>query len=205
MQPNHGNVNHRHSRRSACDHCRAYKLRCERDSSVGISCNRCLMNQMSCTTTVNHSSQRRPYTGAQLRTEGPAKKKPTADITGRDTSNSNTITKEQPRLKEPRPAATRTSQFSSTVPQELDKPPSRTPPLPRLQTQLAVGEELINGSLQDPYSERQPDSIIERTVDIMPQHMMDGGESILLDQDCLVGLLVSTSSDITNEASEHLY
>lgn len=49
MQPNGG---YRQSRRSACDRCRGFKLRCERDQVNGQSCERCLKAQVACTTSV---------------------------------------------------------------------------------------------------------------------------------------------------------
>ncbi|KAJ5084944.1 hypothetical protein NUU61_009523 [Penicillium alfredii] len=49
----HPTLNYRHSRRSACDRCRGFKLRCERDHVNGMSCERCLKAQVMCTTSVN--------------------------------------------------------------------------------------------------------------------------------------------------------
>lgn len=48
----HPAVNYRQSRRSACDRCRGFKLRCERDPVRGRSCERCLKAQVQCTTSV---------------------------------------------------------------------------------------------------------------------------------------------------------
>lgn len=52
----HPALNYRQSRRSACDRCRGFKLRCERDHLNGRSCERCLKAQVVCTTSVNHPS-----------------------------------------------------------------------------------------------------------------------------------------------------
>lgn len=52
----HSTHNYRHSRRSACDRCRGQKLRCERISMNGMSCERCLKAQEICITSVNHPS-----------------------------------------------------------------------------------------------------------------------------------------------------
>lgn len=52
----HTSINYRQSRRSACDRCRGFKLRCERDHANGRSCERCLKAQVVCTTSVNHPS-----------------------------------------------------------------------------------------------------------------------------------------------------
>lgn len=52
----HPALNYRQSRRSACDRCRGFKLRCERDHVNGRSCERCLKAQVVCTTSVNHPS-----------------------------------------------------------------------------------------------------------------------------------------------------
>ncbi|KAK4035030.1 hypothetical protein C8A01DRAFT_38485 [Parachaetomium inaequale] len=41
----------RYSRRSACDRCRAYKLRCQRDERFGKPCERCAKSRLACTTT----------------------------------------------------------------------------------------------------------------------------------------------------------
>ncbi|KAJ5646371.1 hypothetical protein N7490_002743 [Penicillium lividum] len=49
-------LNYRQSRRSACDRCRGFKLRCERDHVNGRSCERCLKAQVVCTTSINHPS-----------------------------------------------------------------------------------------------------------------------------------------------------
>ncbi|KAJ5758981.1 hypothetical protein N7520_006137 [Penicillium odoratum] len=49
-------LNYRQSRRSACDRCRGFKLRCERDHVNGRSCERCLKAQVLCTTSINHPS-----------------------------------------------------------------------------------------------------------------------------------------------------
>lgn len=46
--------NYRQSRRSACDRCRGFKLRCERDQVNGRSCERCLKAQVVCTTSIGH-------------------------------------------------------------------------------------------------------------------------------------------------------
>lgn len=48
----HPALNYRQSRRSACDRCRGFKLRCERDQVSGRSCERCLKAQVPCTTSV---------------------------------------------------------------------------------------------------------------------------------------------------------
>jgi len=48
----HSALNYRQSRRSACDRCRGFKLRCERDQANGRSCERCLKAQVVCTTSV---------------------------------------------------------------------------------------------------------------------------------------------------------
>ena len=53
------------SRRSACDRCRAYKLRCQRDEQPNEPCDRCLKAHLVCTTTFDQSSQR-PSLGGQL-------------------------------------------------------------------------------------------------------------------------------------------
>ncbi|KAJ5727457.1 hypothetical protein N7493_005277 [Penicillium malachiteum] len=50
----HPALNYRQSRRSACDRCRGFKLRCERDQINGRSCERCLKAQVMCTTSINH-------------------------------------------------------------------------------------------------------------------------------------------------------
>lgn len=46
------------SRRSACDRCRAYKLRCQRDEQPNEPCDRCLKAHLVCTTTFDQASQR---------------------------------------------------------------------------------------------------------------------------------------------------
>lgn len=51
----HPALNYRQSRRSACDRCRGFKLRCERDQVNGRSCERCLKAQVPCTTSVEQS------------------------------------------------------------------------------------------------------------------------------------------------------
>lgn len=53
----HPASNYRQSRRSACDRCRGFKLRCERDQVNGRSCERCLKAQVVCTTTISHPTQ----------------------------------------------------------------------------------------------------------------------------------------------------
>ncbi|KAF7715052.1 Fungal Zn(2)-Cys(6) binuclear cluster domain-containing protein [Penicillium ucsense] len=50
----HSNINYRQSRRSACDRCRGFKLRCERDHASNRSCERCLKAQAVCTTSLSH-------------------------------------------------------------------------------------------------------------------------------------------------------
>lgn len=50
----HPALNYRQSRRSACDRCRGFKLRCERDQVNGRSCERCLKAQVVCTTSIGH-------------------------------------------------------------------------------------------------------------------------------------------------------
>jgi hypothetical protein len=50
-------INYRQSRRSACDRCRGFKLRCERDQVNGRSCERCLKAQVACTTSVGQPVQ----------------------------------------------------------------------------------------------------------------------------------------------------
>lgn len=52
----HPALNYRQSRRSACDRCRGFKLRCERDRVSGRSCERCLKAQVVCTTSLGHST-----------------------------------------------------------------------------------------------------------------------------------------------------
>ena len=53
----HPASNYRQSRRSACDRCRGFKLRCERDQVSGRSCERCLKAQVICTTSISHPTQ----------------------------------------------------------------------------------------------------------------------------------------------------
>lgn len=50
-------MNYRQSRRSACDRCRGFKLRCERDQVNGRSCERCLKAQVECTTSAAQPTQ----------------------------------------------------------------------------------------------------------------------------------------------------
>lgn len=52
----HPALNYRQSRRSACDRCRGFKLRCERDHVRGRSCERCLKAQVICTTSLSQSA-----------------------------------------------------------------------------------------------------------------------------------------------------
>lgn len=56
--------NYRQSRRSACDRCRGFKLRCERDQVNGRSCERCLKAQVVCTTSFGHSASGFPSSKA---------------------------------------------------------------------------------------------------------------------------------------------
>jgi hypothetical protein len=49
----HPALNYRQSRRSACDRCRGFKLRCERDQVRGRPCERCLKAQVICTTSLS--------------------------------------------------------------------------------------------------------------------------------------------------------
>lgn len=48
------------SRRSACDRCRAYKLRCQRDEQPNEPCDRCSRAHLVCTTTFEQTSSQRP-------------------------------------------------------------------------------------------------------------------------------------------------
>lgn len=48
--------NLRFSRRSACDRCRAYKLRCQRDDRLGRPCERCAKSRLACVTTFDPAS-----------------------------------------------------------------------------------------------------------------------------------------------------
>ncbi|KAJ5974690.1 hypothetical protein N7481_011900, partial [Penicillium waksmanii] len=72
IQPN---INYRQSRRSACDRCRGFKLRCERYQVNGRSCERCLKAQVTCTTTVGqpvqqfHSPKKDIYSFSRSRVE----------------------------------------------------------------------------------------------------------------------------------------
>lgn len=50
-------INYRQSRRSACDRCRGFKLRCEREQVNGRSCERCLKAQVECTTSAAQPTQ----------------------------------------------------------------------------------------------------------------------------------------------------
>lgn len=52
------------SRRSACDRCRNYKLRCDRASLRGNSCERCVRAGTSCTTTTTKGSESRSARGS---------------------------------------------------------------------------------------------------------------------------------------------
>lgn len=45
----------RSSRRFACDRCRTYKARCERNIDAGASCERCLKARLTCTTSFDHA------------------------------------------------------------------------------------------------------------------------------------------------------
>lgn len=56
----HSALNYRQSRRSACDRCRGFKLRCERDQVNGRSCERCLKAQVVCTTSVGQPTSHYP-------------------------------------------------------------------------------------------------------------------------------------------------
>lgn len=68
MQSKNPNTNqHRHSRRSACDRCKGYKLRCDRENSLNSSCYRCLKARVRCVTMdppQNVSSNRRQQQSA---------------------------------------------------------------------------------------------------------------------------------------------
>ncbi|PGH19021.1 hypothetical protein AJ79_00055 [Helicocarpus griseus UAMH5409] len=54
-KPHPPGFNHRSSRRFACDRCRAYKARCERNIDSG-SCERCAKARLVCTTNFEHVS-----------------------------------------------------------------------------------------------------------------------------------------------------
>jgi hypothetical protein len=56
QNPSISNLNVRYSRRSACDRCRAYKLRCQRDDRLGKPCERCAKSRLACTTTFDAGS-----------------------------------------------------------------------------------------------------------------------------------------------------
>lgn len=60
----HQALNYRQSRRSACDRCRGFKLRCERDQVRGRSCERCLKAQVICTTSLSQS----PFPSSKVNT-----------------------------------------------------------------------------------------------------------------------------------------
>ena len=156
MQQNLSSENYRHPRRSACDHCRAYKLRCESDSRLGTSCNRCLKTSLVCTTTTNHSLQRRTVGAAQEQSTAGSKDG------GKTTGNT---TNKQVRPKEPRMAATRTlsAQISLTTLPQQQQQHNRVPTTPlsiprtegetQLQNQLAAGKHFACGSLQNQLAE----------------------------------------------------
>lgn len=180
MQP----VNYRHSRRFACDHCRAYKLRCERDSRMSTSCNRCLSTSLACTTTA-YPLQRRPGTAAPAPTPAQVQGQPTTDgRDGRDGSNNNTTTtttmSNLPRSKEPRPSS------NATRPIPPSQPNSNSTSTRIGQTQPAAGKDIISGSLPTPKSQGQSGPTTTPNINIMRHHLMDGGGGLSLDQDCLV-------------------
>lgn len=50
VRPETAATSFRSSRRFACDRCRTYKARCERNGDLGVSCERCLKSQHACTT-----------------------------------------------------------------------------------------------------------------------------------------------------------
>ncbi len=56
--PNPNSFNLRHPRRSACDRCRAYKIRCQRDEGATEPCERCAKARLTCKTTLDHGTQR---------------------------------------------------------------------------------------------------------------------------------------------------
>lgn len=60
MVPNSSTGPNPRSRRSACDRCRAYKLRCQRDEQPNEPCDRCSKARLVCTTTFEQASQRQP-------------------------------------------------------------------------------------------------------------------------------------------------
>ncbi|KAI0009471.1 hypothetical protein F4779DRAFT_365768 [Xylariaceae sp. FL0662B] len=64
-----------HSRRSACDRCRNYKLRCERASTQGNGCERCLKTGVLCVTTtppgLDSRSIRGPHSSPRNSSNGP--------------------------------------------------------------------------------------------------------------------------------------
>ncbi|KAJ5151333.1 uncharacterized protein N7482_010585 [Penicillium canariense] len=61
MQPA---FNYRQSRRSACDRCRGFKLRCQRGQVGGKTCERCLKAQVVCTTSIGHPAPNFPHSKA---------------------------------------------------------------------------------------------------------------------------------------------
>jgi len=59
MMPAAASRNFRPSRRFACDRCRSFKLRCQRDESLGEACERCAKARLACTTTFEHTTTQR--------------------------------------------------------------------------------------------------------------------------------------------------
>ena len=54
--PGANSRNFRPSRRFACDRCRSFKLRCQRDEATGDACERCAKARLPCTTTFEHTA-----------------------------------------------------------------------------------------------------------------------------------------------------
>ena len=83
------------SRRSACDRCRAYKLRCQRDELPNEPCDRCSKAHLVCTTTLDQTPQRpsrggHPQNGAERggRTDNNTTTSRGARLPSRERSNS---------------------------------------------------------------------------------------------------------------------
>lgn len=105
-------LNYRHSRRSACDRCRRFKLRCERDHMNDVSCERCLKAQVVCTTSV---SQPAPLFLPSNDDPDPAQRGRHAD----DVDNDQTPLSALHRASNSKVSKTT---FSSTTPRRQDRP-----------------------------------------------------------------------------------
>ena len=185
MMPSATSGNFRPSRRFACDRCRSFKLRCQRDEALGEACERCAKTNLPCTTTFEHTSQRQSLANRLNHNHNHQQNVNVIEKEGRGENRPAAVTEAHPSP----PRDDGHGRFDSNQGQ----PPRRSssPPDRHDEPNGAAWNPLPSPAVENrprPASGASKEQLTTSETNGLARHWADAGERMLLDHNSLVWL-----------------